>query len=235
MTLKLGYARVSTDRAEGANEQTIGQQIDKLTEYGVKTSDIYSEKISGSVNLEVGTEWLSLKKRALEATEPVEIVMVDWSRLSRDGLAFQNAVATLSKFGCVFSIVGDSRYQEYAPKDSMDSMLLAFEAFGAQMYRERIQKATKAKLDYLKSQGVKLGRPSKLTDADRLVIEQLYAGGYGAGRIADELTKRRTAAIPLEVKAVEANYVRAIKHARISKATVVPVLRELVNDNTESN
>lgn len=228
MTIKLGYARISTDRDEGGKEQTLGQQIDSLTNYGVSPADIYSEKISGKINIAEGAAWIKLQAIAITATDQVEIVLVDWSRLSRDGLALQNAVMTLSLANCVFTIIGDSRYQKYAPKDAMDGMFLAFEAFGAQMHRERISKATKSKLDYLKSQGIILGRPRKLTDADLITVEQLRVDGWGAERIALELTKRRIAAITLETKANQALYVKALKHARVAKSTIAPILKENV-------
>lgn len=226
MTIKFGYARVSTDKEEG-REQTLGQQIDKLASAGVEPDNIYSEKVSGKVNLYQGAKWQELKQRIIDSEEPVELVLVDWSRLSRNGLAFQNAVAELKDYGCVFTITDDSRYQQYAPKDAMDEMMLAWEAFGAQLHRERIAKATKAKLDYLKAQGVTLGRPSKLTDKDRDFISKESANGRGYGYIARELTKRRIKAISAETKLIETDYVKALKHATVSKTLVADTVRRL--------
>ncbi len=225
MTIKLGYGRVSTDKEEG-KEQTLGQQIDKLTEAGVDPENIYTEKISGKINLTHGPKWLALKERIISSEEPVDLHMVDWSRLARQGLPFQNAVAELREHGCVFTIVGDPRYQQYAPADAMDEMMLAWEAFGAQMYRERISKSTKAKLHFKRDVlGETLGRPKKLTAEDCEFIARLTANGHGYGYIVHELTKRRVKAIPAEVKLIEADYVKAIKHAVVSKTTVADEVR----------
>lgn len=224
MTIKLGYARVSTDKEEG-REQTLGQQIDKLTEYGIEPGDIYSEKISGSINLLKGKQWLALQDRVMNSDEPVEIVFVAWNRLSRDAVEFQVVVTRLGKLGHCFTVLGDSRYQRYQVKDAMDGLMLALEAFAAQMHNEHVSKATKAKLDWKKAQGDILGRPKKLTPKDSEAIASLTAKGHGYNFIAQELTKRRVKAIPAEVKMIEAAYVKAVKHATVSKTTVATEVR----------
>ena len=227
--LLLGYARVSTDRVEGSKEQTLGQQLDVLTGYGVATSDIYSEKISGTINLVGGKQFAALEKRIIESVQPVELVLVDWTRYSRDAIDFLWTLRKQVRLGCVFTIVGDPRYQRFAPSGSMDYLILAFESFFAQMTTEKTSKSTKAKLHFLQKQGVSLGRPEKIGPEDHKAIKQLSADGWGAGRIAEELTKRRTAAIPAETKLIPVDYEKAVKHARVSKGTISPILRKNIN------
>lgn len=233
-TLELGYGRVSTDRSEG-REQTLDQQLAKLAEHGVAEDCIYSEKISGSINLKRGERWKALSTRALEALEServveVEIVIVEWSRLSRHFEDFIAEVSSLARIGCVFTVVGDPKYQRWAPRDSMDMFQLAMEAFGAQYQREKIARATKAKLDWLKSQGIKLGRPEKLTDADCARIDRMaQISGYNPRLIAEELTELRLAVIPEELKAAASagddqaateQYQKAVRHAKVSRDIV---------------
>ncbi|MGO2141459.1 MAG: recombinase family protein [Leucobacter sp.] len=232
--LRLGYGRVSTDRSEG-REQTLDQQLAKLAEHGLTEDCTYSEKISGSINLKRGGRWKALAARATEAleseeVEEVEIAIVEWSRLSRHFEDFIAEVSSLARIGCVFTVAGDPKYQRWAPRDSMDMFQLAMEAFGAQYQREKIARATKAKLDYLKSQGVKLGRPEKLTDMDCARIDRLaQVSGYNPRLIAEELTELRIAVIPEDLKQraetgeddedVE-KYQKALKHAKVSRDIV---------------
>lgn len=196
--ISLGWARVSTKKTEDRKEQTLDQQIEALQAYGVPAVNIYSDKISGSITLKKSEQWAALSERALDPKQQVEIVLVSWSRLSRDFYDFLAAVNLYTSNGCVFTILGDSRYQKYAPKDAMESFQLAMEAFGAQDFRERISKATKAKLDYLRSQGVRLGRPEKMSLDDCAEINRLtQLEDYKNPRlIAEEITARRLAAIP---------------------------------------
>jgi len=194
----LGWARVSTKKTEDRKEQTLDQQIEAIQAYGVLSGNIYSDRISGSITLKKSEQWAALRDRALDPKQQVEIVLVSWSRLSRDFYDFLAAVNLYTSNGCVFTILGDSRYQKYAPKDAMESFQLAMEAFGAQDFRERISKATKAKLDYLKSIGVRLGRPEKLSLEDCAEINRLaQLEDYNNPRlIAEEITAQRLAAIP---------------------------------------
>lgn len=196
--ISLGWARVSTKKTEDRKEQTLHQQIEAIQAYGVPAGNIYDDKISGSITLKKSEKWAALSERALDPKQQVEIVLVSWSRLSRDFYDFLAAVNLYTSNGCVFTILGDSRYQKYAPKDAMESFQLAMEAFGAQDFRERISKATKAKLDYLRNQGVRLGRPEKLTFDDCAEINRLAKlDGYENPRlIAEEITAHRLAAIP---------------------------------------
>ncbi len=145
---------------------------------------------------------------------------MSWSRLSRDFYDFLAAVNLYTSNGCLFTILGDSRYQKYAPKDAMESFQLAMEAFGAQDFRERISKATKAKLDYLKSQGVRLGRPEKLTLEDCAEINRLaLLKEYKNPRlIAEKITAHRLAAIPEGLDDPERE--RAEKHAAVSRPII---------------
>lgn len=225
MTLKLGYARVSTDKEEDGREQTLEQQIDRLTEAGVASENIYAEKVSGRTNLTKGAQWRKLRDRALDTEGPVEIVVVSWSRVSRDALKLQNVVAELGAEGVCFTVAGDPRYQQHVVKDAMDGLVLAFEAFGAQLQREHIASATKAKLQFLKSQGVKLGRPTKLDDDDKSYIREKSATGWGAARIAKELSTKRLAAIPAEQRLNPKDFARAVSHAKVSKPLIGAFVR----------
>lgn len=217
--ISLGWARVSTDK-EDKREQTLVQQIDALLNYGVPVENIYRDKISGTISLDKSKEWAALSERALAPDQPVEIVLASWSRLSRDFWKFLAGVNHYASEGCVFTVLGDPRYQQYAPRDSADGLMLAIEAFGSTSLREKISIATKAKLDYLKSIGVRLGRPEKLTLDDCAEINRLaQLEDYKNPRlIAEEITAHRLAAIPEGLDDPERE--RAEKRAAVSRPIV---------------
>lgn len=219
--ISLGWARVSTDKKEDRKEQTLDQQIDALSTYGVPTENIYSDKISGTISLKKSEQWAALSERALDSKQKIEIVLVSWSRLSRDFYDFLAAVNQYTTNGCVFTVIGEPRYQKYAPRDAMESFQLAMEAFGAQDYRERISKATKESLHYKKHVlGIRLGRPEKLTLDDCAEINRLaQLEDYKNPRlIAEEITAHRLAAIPEGLDHPERE--RAEKHAAVSRPIV---------------
>ncbi|OZB83615.1 recombinase family protein [Microbacterium sp. 13-71-7] len=219
--ISLGWARVSTDKKEDRKEQTLDQQIDALSTYGVPTENIYSDKMSGTISLKKSEQWAALSERALDPKQKIEIVLVSWSRLSRDFYDFLAAVNQYTTNGCVFTVIGEPRYQKYAPKDAMESFQLAMEAFGAQDYRERISKATKESLHYKKHVlGIRLGRPEKLTLEDCAEINRLaQLEDYTNPRlIAEGITAQRLAAIPEGLDDPERE--RAEKHAAVSRPIV---------------
>lgn len=217
--VSLGWARVSTDK-EDKREQTLEQQIDALLKYGVPAENIYKDKISGTISLDRSEEWAKLSERALVPKQAVEIVLASWSRLSRDFWKFLAAVNHYASEGCVFTIIGDPRYQRYAPRDSADGLMLAIEAFGSTSFQEKISTATKAKLDFLRSIGVRLGRPEKLSLEDCAEINRLaLLEDYSNPRlIAEELTAQRLAAIPEGMDDPERE--RAERRARVSRTIV---------------
>jgi DNA invertase Pin-like site-specific DNA recombinase len=219
--LQLGWARVSTDKKEDRKEQTLDQQIEAIQTYGVLAGNIYDDKISGTVSLKKSEKWAALSERALDPKQPVEIALVSWSRLSRNFYDFLAAVNLYTSNGCVFTIVGDARYQKYAPKDAMESFQLAMEAFSAQSYREGVSKATKAALHYKKHVlGIKLGRPEKLTLEDCAEIDRLAKlDGYENPRlIAEEITSQRLASIPEGLEGPERE--KAERHATVSRPII---------------
>ena len=212
-TVKIGYVRVSTDN-EG-KEQTLEQQVEALERYGVDNARIFADKgVSGSVNLTKGAGWLALTA-LIDATDDqtnLELVVVDPSRISRDFLALQNTINQLNLAGVGFTTT-DGRYTRFIAQNTMELFQIAAEALGAALFREKVRVATKAKLDYLKSTGVVLGRPKKITDTDRLRIKDLRQQGYGYQRIANALSKDR-----FDAKG---------RPETVSKALIVNTVREL--------
>lgn len=214
-TVKIGYARVSTDKKESGKEQTIEQQIDALTKCGVEHDNIFIDRgVSGSINLVKGEGWLALQDFVAQQPEKdkLELVVVDASRISRDFLGLQNGLDALNQQGIGFTTT-DGRYTRFIATDTMQLFQIAAEALGASLYRERVRSATKAKLKYLKEvEGVQLGRPRKLTDTDMLRIKEFRKKNMGYGRIAKELStdrynkqgKPETVSKSLIVKAVKA-------------------------------
>lgn len=216
-TTKIGYVRVSTDN-EG-KEQTIEQQVAALERYGVKNEHIFADKgVSGSINLTKGAGWLAVAA-LIDSTDDkttLELVVVDPSRISRDFLALQNTINQLNLAGIGFTTT-DGRYTRFIAQNTMELFQIAAEALGAALFREKVRVATKAKLDYLKSQGVQLGRPKKITDTDILRIKDMRAQGHGYQRIATALSKDR--------------YDAKGRPETVSKALIVTTVRALESDD----
>lgn len=100
--ISLGWARVSTKKTEDRKEQTLDQQIEAIQAYGVPAENIYSDRISGSISLKESMEWAALSERAPDPKQQIEIVLVSWSRLSREFYDFLAAVNLYRSNGCVF-------------------------------------------------------------------------------------------------------------------------------------
>lgn len=191
-TTKIGYARVSTaenDRRD--RNQTIEQQIAVLKSWGVPEERIFTDRISGAKNISQGEGWRALQKFIDDSEHPenLELCAVKFDRISRDFLALQNTINDLNLRGVGITAEG---YQRFIAKDTFDLMRVAMESFGAQLYRERCSKATKEKLAWLKSQGVQLGQPRKIKEADLDDIRAFRRLGWGYGRIAKKLSVGKT-------------------------------------------
>ncbi|SMX90749.1 Site-specific DNA recombinase [Brevibacterium iodinum ATCC 49514] len=221
-TIKIGYARVSTDKKESGKEQTIEQQIEALTKCGVEHDNIFIDRgVSGSINLVKGEGWLALQDFIAQQPEKdnLELVVVDASRISRDFLGLQNGLDALNKQGIGFTTT-DGRYSRFIATDTMQLFQIAAEALGASLYRERVRSATKAKLKYLKEvEGVQLGRPRKLTDTDFMRIRDMRSKKWGYGRIAKELSKNR--------------FSKAGKPETVSKSLIVKAVKAIENGGTQ--
>ena len=154
--MKIGYARVSTD------DQNLDLQHDELKRVGCE--NIYSELISST---KAERPQLQACLKALRHDDVLVIWRLD--RLGRNLKELIELVNELEKKGCGLVSL----------KESIDTTTptgrLVFHIFAslAQFERELIQERTKAGIQSARERGKVGGRPSKLTLADKTMIQAL--------------------------------------------------------------
>lgn len=141
----IGYARVST------SDQDITLQLDALINYGVKRSNIYSDKISGVKSVRPGLDACLAKLNKGD-------ILVVWrlDRLGRSMVHLIKLVEELREKG-----VGFKSIQDGAIDTTTASGELIFNIFSslAQFERRLIQERTSAGLSAARARGRKGGRP----------------------------------------------------------------------------
>lgn len=157
------YCRVSTQ------DQTFEQQqkplIDKCISNGWDYQ-IFSEKVSGAKESRTELDKLMQGVRSKE----FNIVMV--SKLDRLGRSLKHLIQLIEEFnnkGVQFVCLSP----EVDTKTASGRFFLQIIGAVAELERELIRERTKSKLDYLKRQGKKLGRPIGSKDKS-----QRKKGGY---------------------------------------------------------
>lgn len=156
--MKIGYARVSTD------DQNLDLQHDELKRAGCE--NIYSEHISST---KAERPQLQACLKALRHDDVLVIWRLD--RLGRNLKELIELVNELEKKGCGLVSL----------KESIDTTTpagrLVFHIFAslAQFERELIQERTKAGIQSARERGKVGGRPSKLTLADKTMIQALMS------------------------------------------------------------
>ena len=147
--MKVGYMRVST------SEQNLDLQQDALE--GAGCERIFTDKgVSGAIRLRQGLE------EALAALKPGDVLVV-W-KLDRLGRSLQHLIQVIEKLGV--SGIGFHSLSENIDTTTPGGMLL-FHIIGSlsQFERSLISERTRAGLDAAQRRGKRLGRPSRLSNA----------------------------------------------------------------------
>jgi putative DNA-invertase from lambdoid prophage Rac len=150
------YLRVST------SDQTTDQQLHQINaaRHRIDPDRVYVEHgVSGKVPALQRAEFKKLSER-LKRGDTVVVAKLD--RLGRDVLDVITTVQELTSRGITLEVLGLGKL-DGSPQSTLTLNLLS--AIG-QFERELISERTKAKLATLKAQGVKLGRPAKVSDAN---------------------------------------------------------------------
>ena len=168
MTL-FGYARVST---EG---QALDAQLEALTAAGCDMANIFREKITGT---HADRPQLN---RLLAAVGDGDIVVVSrLDRLARSTRDLLNILATLAQRGAAFRSLADAWADTTTPHGRL--MLTVLGGL-AEFERDLIRARTSEGRARAKARGQHMGRPSKLTPAQRR--EGLHALASGEATQAD--------------------------------------------------
>ncbi len=169
--MKIGYARVSTD------DQDLGLQIDKLTEYGCER--IFSEHISGAT-----LDRPELNKMLDHLRDGDEVVVWKVDRLSRKMRHSLTLIETFMEKGVTFVAVSQGlRYDNTAVGKLMFNQLATYAEFERDITAERIREGIKRS----RAQGVRMGRPPALTPDQCETVVMLIRKGRSVRSVATEM------------------------------------------------
>ena len=164
-----GYARVST------SQQSLDGQIKALKEAGVKTSRIFTDKVSGS---HVNREGLHLLRVKVEEGDVILVKKLD--RLGRDTADMIQLIKEFDGMGVSVRFLDDGISTEGA----MGKMVVTILSAVAQAERQRILERTNEGRIEAKAKGVKFGR-KRTIDTEKL--KALHKNGLGATDIAKQM------------------------------------------------
>ena len=177
--MKYGYIRVSC-----AQKQEFDRQEYILKDYALDS--VFEEKISGTKKA-CGREEFNKLLDILQVGD--EVYFESMSRMARsiqDLIDTTNYLVNEKKVKLIFikenlAVGGDSTL------DAMSALVFHIMAAFAQFERDIIADRTKTALAAKKADGIRLGRPCKLSDSDRQAILSLSANGLQGYKIAQEL------------------------------------------------
>lgn len=158
--MKIGYARVSTDKQDHA------MQIAALTGAGVAQADIFQDVISGTKTSREGLD------ACLARLAPGDVLYV-WKldRLGRSVLHLSSTIEDFRKKGIGFV----SLTEGFDITTTMGKAMMGMLAVFAEMERNNTSERTKAKLRMLKEQGRRLGPPIQYGPAQVQEVKQLLS------------------------------------------------------------
>jgi DNA invertase Pin-like site-specific DNA recombinase len=164
-----GYARVST------SQQSLDGQVKALKEAGVKTSRIFTDKVSGS---HVNRDGLHLLRVKVEEGDVILVKKLD--RLGRDTADMIALIKEFDGIGVAIRFLDDG----ISTEGTMGKMVVTILSAVAQAERQRILERTNEGRIEAKAKGVKFGR-KRTVDTEK--IQALYKDGIGATNIAKQM------------------------------------------------
>ena len=175
------YARVST------SHQTVENQLAELREIAHRqgwsiVAELSDEGISGSKGRDKRPAFDQLLKRATR--REFDLIMV-WA-IDRLGRSIQHLVGFMNELQ---SLKVDLFVHQQAIDTTTPSGRMVFGIFSAlgEYERELIRERILAGQKRARSQGIKIGRPSKLNDAVKTSVRLLRGNGMGIKQIAKTL------------------------------------------------
>ena len=164
MSLKIGYARVSTE------DQKLDRQIDQLVKAGVDERNIYMEKEHGTKR-----DRPELNRMLSELHEGDEVIIVEISRLSRSTRDLLEIVDKIKDKGASIKSLSETWLDTSSDNPSAQLILTIFAGL-VQFERDMISARVKDRLRAADARGHHGGRPNKRNaKADSVVA--MYKGG----------------------------------------------------------
>lgn len=164
-----GYARVST------SQQSLDIQINSLKSEGVKSSRIFTDKLSGS---HTDREGLNLLRVKVESGDVVLVKKLD--RLGRDTADMIQLIKEFDGIGVAIRFLDDG----ISTEGTMGKMVVTILAAVAQAERQRILERTNEGRAEAKANGVKFGRKRTI---DRKKVLVMRSEGIGATEISKQM------------------------------------------------
>ncbi len=161
-----GYARVST------SQQSLDIQVNALKSEGVKSSRIFTDKLSGDKIDRAGLKLLRVK---VEEGDVILVKKLD--RLGRDTADMIQLIKEFDSIGVAIRFLDDG----ISTEGTMGKMVVTILAAVAQAERQRILERTNEGRIEAKAKGVKFGRKRTV---DRKKVQTLNAQGVGATEIS---------------------------------------------------
>lgn len=166
----VGYARVST------KEQNYKMQIQALRNAGCEK--IFSEKESGNSD-----DRREFKKALTFLREGDTLIVWKLDRLGRSISQSSRVLETLKeKKVSVVSLI-----ENIDTRTIFGEWLFYFASIFAEMERNSIIERTKAGIKFAREQGVRIGRPPKMTEDNIEIIRELLKAGWTVKKIAEKL------------------------------------------------
>lgn len=166
----VGYARVST------KEQNYEMQIQALRNAGCEK--IFSEKESGNSD-----DCREFKKALTFLREGDTLIVWKLDRLGRSISQSSRVLETLKeKKVSVVSLI-----ENIDTRTIFGEWLFYFASIFAEMERNSIIERTKAGIKFAREQGVRIGRPPKMTEDNIEIIRELLKAGWTVKKIAEKL------------------------------------------------
>lgn len=175
------YSRVSTSQQTSENQRLELERVAAARGWNI-VQTFNDEGISGAKGRQDRPALDALLKGA--ARRQFDLIAV-WS-VDRLGRSLLNLVETVNE---LHAVGVDLYIHQQAIDTSTPAGKLAFSVFGAlaEYERELIRERVKAGLDRAKRNGVKLGRPSSVTESTRAAIVELYKKGMSPKKISQTL------------------------------------------------
>lgn len=166
----VGYARVST------KEQNYEMQIQALRNAGCEK--FFSEKESGNSD-----DRREFKKALTFLREGDTLIVWKLDRLGRSISQSSRVLETLKeKKVSVVSLI-----ENIDTRTIFGEWLFYFASIFAEMERNSIIERTKAGIKFAREQGVRIGRPPKMTEDNIEIIRELLKAGWTVKKIAEKL------------------------------------------------
>ncbi|MDD5495166.1 MAG: recombinase family protein [Dehalococcoidia bacterium] len=157
------------------SQQSLDGQVKALKEAGVKTSRIFTDKVSGS---HVNREGLQSLRVKVEAGDVILVKKLD--RLGRDTADMIALIKEFDGIGVAIRFWDDG----ISTEGTMGKMVVTILSAVAQAERQRILERTNEGRIEAKAKGVKFGRKRSI---DMEKIKALHKNGIGATDIAKQM------------------------------------------------